>query len=153
MVLLIVVLLSVQGVLGLGLSVLPDGIAPQDGTRGHTRGPALPHLVDGSVLSPPRLPVNARLLLVVRNVIAVVPLLAGGGTLQAIVQGHVVGALPTGQADAVEALPFHGVENKASPDLLHRKVGGANEARAIAAAALAADLPLMETTWTLIVVV
>jgi len=146
-VLLLVTPLSAQGVLGPAPSALPEGIAPQDGTR----GPALPHPVEDSVLSLPHLPVNARLVLVARSVIAAVPLPVEGGTRQKIVPGHVVGALVTGQAGVVGVLPFRGAESGASPDLLRQKVGGAKEAQAIAAAALVANLPL-ETTWTPIVV-
>jgi len=147
-VLLLVTPLSVQGVLGPALSALPEGIAPRDGTR----GPALPHPVDDNVLSLPHLPVNACPVLVARSVIAAVPLLAEGDTRQKIVPGHVVGALAMGQVGVVGVPPFHGAESGASPDLLRRKVGGAKEAQAIAAAALVVNLPLAGTTWTPIVV-
>ena len=152
-VLLLVTPLSAQGVLGPAPSALLEGIAPRDVTRGRTRGPALPHLVDGSVLSLPHLPVNAYLVLAARSVIAAVLLPVEGGTRQTIVPGHVVGALATGQVGVVGVLPLlHGAESEASPDLLHRKVGGAKGAQAIAAAALVVNLPVEETTWTPIVV-
>jgi len=151
-VLLLVTPLSAQGVLGPAPSTLLEGIAPREGTRGRTRGPALPHPVDGSVLSLPHLPVNACLVLVVRSVTAVVPLPAGGGIHQTIVPGHVAGALATGQAGVVGVLPLHGAESGASPDLLHREVGGAKEAQAIAAAALVVNHLMVETTWMPIVV-
>ena len=126
--LLLVTPLSAQGVLDPAPSALPEGIAPRDGTRGRTRGLVLPHLVDGSVLSLPHLPVSACLVLVARSVIAVVPLPAEGGTRQTIDPGHVVGALDTGQVGVVGVLPLHGAESGASPDLPRRKVGGAKEA-------------------------
>ena len=150
MVLPLVIPLSAQGALGPALSALPESIAPRDGTRGHTRGPVLPRLVDDSVPSPPRLPANANLALVVRSVIAVVPLLAEGGTRQAIVPGRVVGALAMGQAGVVGVPLLRDAEKRAFPDLPHRKVGGAKEAQAIAAAALVVNL--LGTTRTLIVV-
>jgi len=137
--------LSAQGVPGPALSALhlPEGTAPQDGAR----GPALPHPVGGSVPFPPHLPVNASPALAARNVIAAVPLPAEGGTRQTTVPGHVVEALGMGQVGVVGAPLLHGAENRASPDLLPQNVGGAKEARAIAAAALAVNLRVMGTTW------
>lgn len=121
--------LSAQGVLGPGLSVLPEGIAPRDGTRGHTQGPALPHLVDGSVPSPPHLLVNVSLVLVVKSAIVVVPLPAGGVTRLTTVPGRVVEALDTDPTDVAGApRPLHGVENRASQGHLPRKAGGAKKA-------------------------
>lgn len=145
-VLLLVTPLSAQGVLDPAPSTLLEGIAPHEGTRGHTRGLALPRPVDGSVLSLPHLPVNACLVLVVRSVTAVVPLPAGGGTHQTIVPDRVAGALATGQVGVVGVLHPHGAGSGASPDLLHREVGGAKEAQAIAAAALVVSLLAVETT-------
>jgi len=141
--------LSAQEVLGPALSAPVEGIARRDGTRDRIRGLALLHPADGHVPSPPRLHVNAILVLVARSVIAVAPLPAGGGIRQATGPGHVVGALATGQVDVVEVPPPHSAENRASPDLPHRKVGSAKEARAVAAAgagaALVVNLPVMET--------
>ena len=151
-VLLLVVLLSAQEVLGLALSVLLEGIAPRDGTQGRVRGPALLHPADGHVPFPPRLHVNVSLVPVARNVIAVAPLPAEGGTRQATAPGHVVGALATGQVGVVEVPLLRSAENGASLDLPHRKVGGAKEAAAAAAAALVVNPPVMGTTLTLIVV-
>jgi hypothetical protein len=144
--------LSAQEVLGPAPSALPEGTVPRDGTRGRTRGPVLPHLVDGSVLSLPHLPVNASLVLVARSVIVAVHLPAEGGTRQKIVLDHVAGALATGQVGAVRVRPLHGAEGGASLGLLHRKVGGAEAAQAIAAAVLVVNLPVAETAWTPIVV-
>lgn len=146
MVLPLVTPLSVQGALGPALSALPEGIALRDGTRGHALGPALPHPVDGNVPSPPHLPVNACPVLVARDAIAAVPLLAEGGTRQTTVPGHVVEALGMGQVGVVGAPLFHDAENRASPDLLPQEAEGAKEARAIAAAALGVNLPVIGAT-------
>jgi len=150
-VLLLVIPRSVLGALGPALSALPEGIALQDGTRGHNQGPVPLHLAGGSVLSLPPLPVIARLALAARSEIAVVPLLAEGVTRQATVLGHVVEALATGQVGVVDPPPLHDAENRASLDLPPRKAGDVKEARATAAAALAVNLPVMEPMWTPIV--
>lgn len=144
--------LSVQGVLGLVLSVLLEGIVPQDDTRGRTRDPALPLPVGGSVLSPPHRLVNASPLLAVRGVIAVVPLTAEDGTHQMIVPDHVVEALAKGLVDVVGALLLHDAERRAFLDLLPRKVGGAKEALAIVPVALAVGPQSMEAAWTSVAV-
>lgn len=145
--------LSVQGALGLALSALPEGIVPRDGTRGHTRDPALPLPVDGSVLSPLHLPVSASPLLVARGVIAVVHLPAEGGTHQMIVPDHAVEALAKGRVGVAGALPLHDAERRAFLDPPLREVGGAKGALAIVAAALAVNLQLVEAAWTSIAVV
>lgn len=139
--------LSARGVLGPGPLALPEGIAPRDGTRGHTQGPAPPHLADGSVPSPQRLPVNASLVLVARSVIAVVPLPAEDAIRLMTAPGHVVEALSTGQVGVVGVPPPRDAESRASQDLLPRKVGGAKGARATAAVTLAVNLLVGQTTW------
>ena len=151
-VLLLAIPLSAQGVPGPALSVLPEGIAPRDGTRGRARGPVLLRLAGGSAPSPPHLPANASLALVARSVTVVVLLLAGGGTRQMTVPSHVVEALATGQVGVVGAPP-RDAESRAYLDLLLRKVGGARGARAIAAVALAVNLLVMESAGTPIAVV
>ena len=143
--------LSARGVPGPALSVLPEDIVLRGDTLGHDRGPALPHLVDDSVQPRPHLPANVSLVLAARSAIAVALLLVGGGTRQLIVPGRVVEALATGQVGVVGVLPLHGAESRTSQNPLHRRIGGAGEARAIAAAALAANPPVMETAWMLIV--
>jgi len=145
--LLLVIPLSARGVPGPDLSVLPEGIAPRDGTRGRTQGPALPHLVDGSGPSPPHLPVNANLVLVGKSVIVVVPLPAEGAIHPMTAPGHVVEALATGRVGVVGVPPPRDAESRAPRDLLPRKVGGAREAQAIAAVALVVNLPVVQTTW------
>ena len=147
-VLLLAIPLSARGVPGHDLSALPEGIAPRDGTRGHTQGPTLPHLADGSVLSPQHLPVNASLVLVARSAIAVVPLPAEDATRPMTAPGHVVEALATGQVGVVGVPLPHDAESRASQDLLPREVGGAKEARATAAVTLVVNLPVAQTTWT-----
>jgi len=144
--------LSARGVLGPALSVLPEGIVLRGGTLGHVRGPAPSHLVGGNVQPHPHLPANANPVPAARSVIAVALLIVGGGTREVAVPGHVVEALATGQVDVVGALPLRGAESRTSPDPLHRIIGGAKEARATAAAAvaLAANPPAIETTRTLI---
>lgn len=145
--------LSARGVLGPALSALHEDIVPRGVVLGHVRGPALPHLVGDSVQPRPHLPANASPVLAARSVIAVALLLVGGGTRQVIVPGHVVGALATGRVDVVGVLPLRGAESRTSPDPLHQRIGSAKEARVIAAAAaaLAANPPAIETTWTSIV--
>ena len=138
--------LSARGVLGPDLSALPEGIAPRDGTQGHTQGPALPHLVDGSVPSPRHLLVNASLALVARSVIAVVRLPAEDATHLTTAPGRVAEALATGQVGVVGVHPPHDAESRAPQDLLPLKVGGAKEARTAAAATLVANLPVAQTT-------
>jgi len=148
--------LSVQGVLGPALLVQPEDTAPRDGTRGHTRDPALPHPVGGSVLSPPHRLANASPPPVARGAIAVVHLPAEGDIHQITDLGHVVGALATGRVGVAGAPPLHDAERRVSLDLLPRGVGGVKEAIAIAAAAaaaaLAVDPPVIETAWMSIVV-
>lgn len=147
----LVVPLSARGVLGPALSVLPEDIVLRGDTPDHVRGPALPHLVDASVQHRPHLPANANPALVARSVIAVALLLVGGGTRQVIVPGRVVGVLAMGQVGVVGVLPLHGAESRTSPYLPRRRIGGTKEARATAAAALAANLLVMEIAWALIV--
>ena len=142
---------SARGVPGPDLSALPEGIALLDGSRGHTQGPVLPHLVDGSVPSPQHLPVNASLVLVVRSVIAVVPLPAEGATRPMTAPGHVVEALAMGQVGVVGVPPLHDAESRASQDPPPRKVGDANEVRATTAATLVVNLLAAQTTWTSVV--
>jgi len=144
--------LSVRGVLGLALSVLPEGIVPRDGARGRARDPARPLPVDGSVPFPPRLPVNASPLLVARGVIAVVHLPAEGGTHRMTGPSHVVEALAKGRVGVVGALLLHDAERIAFLDLPPRKVGGVKEVLPIAAATPAVNLRLMQVARALIVV-
>lgn len=144
--------LSAQGVLDPALLVLPEDTAPRDGTRGHTRDPALPHPVGDSVPSPPHRLANASPPPVARGVTAVAHLPAEGDIHQMTDLGHVVEALATGRVGVVEAPPLHDAERRAFLDLLPRKVGGAKEALVIAAAALGVDPPVTETAWMSIVV-
>ena len=144
--------LSVQGALGPVLSVLFEGIAPQDGTRGHTQGPALPHPVDDNAPSPPHHPVYASPLLVARDVIVVAHLPVGGGIHRTTALDRPVEALAAGQVGAGGAPPPHDVEGRAFPDRLPRKVEDAKGALAIAAAVLAVNLPVTEPAWKSITV-
>ena len=145
--LLLVIPLSARGVLGPGLSALPEGIVLRDDTRGHTQGPALPHLEDGSVPSPPLLPVNANLVLVARSVIAVVLLPAEGATHLMTALGHAVEVQGMGQVGVV-GVRLRDAEGRASQDLLPRMAGGAKEVQAIAAVALVVNLPVVQITRT-----
>lgn len=142
--------LLAQGVPDPALLVLPEGIAPRDGTRGHTRGLALPHPADGSAPSPLHHPVNVHRL-VARGVIVAVHLPAKGGTRRMSDLGHAVEALVMDRVGVVGPLPLRDAEGRASLDLLHRKAGGAEGARAIVAAAHAVNPPVMEAAWTSIV--
>lgn len=145
--LLLVIPLSARGVLGPDLSALPEGIVPRDDTQGHTRGLALPHLVDGNVPSPRHLPVNGSPVLVARSVIAAVPLPAEDATHPMTAPGHVAEALDTGQVGVVGVLPLHDAESRAPQDLLPRKVGGAKEVQTVVAVTLVVNLPVAQTTW------
>jgi hypothetical protein len=136
--------LSAQGALGPVLSALFEGIAPQDGTRGHTRGLVLPHPVDDNAPSPLRRPVNGSPLLVARDVIVVAHLPAGGGIHRTTALGRPVEALATGQVGAGGAPPPHDVEGRAFPDRLLHKVEDAKGAPAIAAVVLAVNLPVID---------
>lgn len=134
--------LSVRGVLGLVLSVLPEGIAHRDGTRGRTQDPALPRLVDGSAPSPLHRPANASLVLVARDVIAAVRLPAEGGTPLVTDPGHAVEAPLVGRISVVGVPLLHDAEGGASPGHLPQRLGNAEGALVTVAAEVAASPPM-----------
>lgn len=138
---------SVRGVLGLVLSVLPEGITHRDGTRGRTRDPALPRLVDGSAPSPLRRPANASLVLVVRDVIAVVRLPAEGGTPLPIDLGHAVEAPLVGRIGVVGVPLLHDAEEGVSPGPLPQRLGDAEGALVAVAAEVVASPPMTGAAW------
>lgn len=143
---------SVRGVHGLVLSVLPEGIAHRDGTRGRTQDPALPRLVDGSAPSPLHHPANASLVLVVRDVIAVVRLPAEGDTPLVTDLGRAVEAPLVGRISVVGVPLLHDAEGGVSPGHLPQRLGDAEGVLVTVAAEVAASPPMTGVAWMSIAV-